>query len=263
MNSPDTTWRATIHTLISKGWVSTPRGQECMEILSHQTTIDMNHPILLSECRKLSYRFMAGEAHWILTGDNRVNEYVRQLAPYSDNGETMFGAYGPKFVQQYGYVIRTLMADWESRQAVITFWRECPGPSKDIPCTIALQFLIRDKKLHLHVTMRSSDIWLGWPYDVFSFSMIAKFIQLALQSEIRFPSDTPLKLGYLTITAGSQHLYARDYEKASGAAMDSRLIGSISSICIDNVISPDDLLTYLDCARRAIDPLNYLTHGKT
>jgi hypothetical protein len=53
--------------------------------------------------------------------------------------------------------------------------------------------------------MRSSDIWLGWPYDVFNFSMLSAAILLTLKSV----DDNFLcgNLGYLTLNAGSQHLY--------------------------------------------------------
>jgi thymidylate synthase len=257
-DSPDHVWKNLIRQILQRGNTIAPRGLHSIELLCNQSGIEMRNPILLDARRKLSYRFMAAEAHWILTGDNRVTEYVKELRPYSDNGETLFGAYGPHFVEQYGSVLRTLQGDESSRQAVMTFWRKCPGPSKDIPCTVSLQFLIRAGKLHCHSSMRSSDVWLGWPYDVFSFSMIGTFILLALRNF--YPR---LELGILTITAGSQHLYERDWDNARRCLESTETIGSISSICIDNVISPDNLLTYLDCARRAPDSYNYLIHGKT
>jgi thymidylate synthase len=60
------------------------------------------------------------------------------------------------------------------------------------------------------VSMRSSDVWLGLPYDIFNFSMVAKLIQLELRR--RGHADYPL--GVLTIFAGSSHLYKKDIEKA-------------------------------------------------
>ena len=48
--------------------------------------------------------------------------------------------------------------------------------TKDEPCTIALQFLNRDGKLHCTAIMRSNDIWFGTPYDWAFFIELQKVI---------------------------------------------------------------------------------------
>ena len=52
--------------------------------------------------------------------------------------------------------------------------------------------------------MRSSDAWMGWPYDIYNFSCITAFIALHLNVDI----------GRLYLTAGSQHLYDEHIDKA-------------------------------------------------
>jgi thymidylate synthase len=130
------------------------------------------------------------------------------MKKFSDDGRVLYGAYGPRIHEQLGYVLRVLANDPTSRQAVMTIWRNNPPASKDIPCTLSVQFLIRNNKLYCFDTMRSSDLWLGWPYDVFSFSMLSLYIVLLL----REGRGMKLKLGELWITAGSQHIYDRDRE---------------------------------------------------
>ena len=191
------------------------------ELLCHTTKIDMNRPILLNKARQLGYKFMAAEAAWILSGDNKVmtiEPYSKRIVQFSDDGYTFFGAYGPKVIDQIPYILDTLRHDMNSRQAVISIWREQPRKTKDVPCTTTLQFLIRPCNTDDHqgdyldcvATMRSSDAWLGWPYDVFNFSMISRYIGLFLQ--MQYPH---LRLGTLYLTAGSQHLYARDVHNAA------------------------------------------------
>ena len=57
---------------------------------------------------------------------------------------------------------------------IINIWRENPRSSKDIPCTLSLQFFLREASdqlwLHTIATMRSNDAWLGVPYDTFNFN---------------------------------------------------------------------------------------------
>jgi thymidylate synthase len=175
-----------------------------------QSIIAMDRPVITIISRELGYRFMAAEAWWILSGDNKVATlapYSKMITQFSDDGITFFGAYGPKILGQLGYVTKQLIKDADTRQAVINIWRESPQPSKDIPCTLSTQFLIREGRLNIIHTMRSSDLWLGYPYDVFSFSMLATWVIIKLRRQGHYD----LKLGDLYFTAGSQHIYERDF----------------------------------------------------
>ena len=182
------------------------------EILGYRSVVDMNSPVVAVPLRKMSYRFMAGEAWWILAGRNDVPGIVQfnpVMTRFTDNGDTFFGAYGPPLLEQRSYVVNTLANDQDSRQAVATIWRQRPPISKDIPCTVALQWLIRDGKLNCVATMRSSDAWLGWVYDVFNFSMLTLSVLLELRGVYE------LGLGNLYLNAGSQHLYESNVIVAS------------------------------------------------
>jgi thymidylate synthase len=214
----DLTWVNLVQTVISGGENVTPRQAPCLELIGNQTTVDMTWPILTLPERKLGYKFQAAEAAWILSGDNKLETllpYSKEMAKFSDDGVTLFGAYGPKFVAQLPYVIHALAHDLKTRQAVVTLWREAPPPSRDIPCTLSLQWLIRNSMLHCIVSMRSSDIWLGYPYDVFSFSMVSAYILLAIRPTWEMLTNNQLlTLGKLYLTAGSQHLYMSNFDEA-------------------------------------------------
>lgn len=213
INSTTNEWLVTLEKLLLMGSNATPRGMDVKELLAHQTKISMTRPIVNVPQRRLGYRFMAAEAYWILTGDNRVDTikpYSKDIAKFSDDGHFFHGAYGPMIIDQLHYVVDSLITDGQSRQAVLTIWRPNPRPSKDIPCTVAIQWLIRDGYLHCIDTMRSSDIWLGWPYDVFNFSMLSLYICLLLRER-----GLTVGLGSLVLQAGSQHLYETNFEAAS------------------------------------------------
>lgn len=216
-----------------------------MELMGNQTTVNMKFPVVLPKARKLGYKFMAAEAWWILTGQNTVSTiapYSKQIVQFSDDGSYYHGAYGPKIVDQLSYVVESLVRDEFSRQAVINIWRESPKISKDIPCTVSLQFLIRHNRINCIATMRSSDAWLGWPYDVFNFSMVSARVRelLLRMSPLQFKG---LELGNLTLTAGSQHLYERNFAGAEEVLVKS------SERYIEEVFSPhkiDSIIKYLD-----------------
>lgn len=96
-------------------------------------------------------------------------------------------------------------SDPDSRRAVIPIYSppDIGTDSNDIPCTTTLQFLIRSGCLNMITTMRSNDIYLGLPYDVFNFTMLQELVACRLG----------VKLGTYHHFVGSMHYYDRDSEK--------------------------------------------------
>lgn len=213
MLSANEQWQFMLSDIIKKGKTVKPRGMEVIELLGYTSKISMALPIVTNCDRNIGYKFMAAEAAWILSGDNRtstITPFSREIGTFSDDGITYFGAYGPKIRDQLSYAAQCIAEDPDTRQAVINIWREKPGKTKDVPCTLSCQFLIRDDKLHIVDTMRSSDVWLGWPYDVFNFSMLARYMLIYLANSY----GKYYGLGELYLTAGSQHLYTRNLSGA-------------------------------------------------
>lgn len=186
-----------------------PRGHKTREILGVTFRVDdMRNNILSYPVRNLNAKFLCAEWLWISLGREdlaTLTKYNGQMSRFSDDGKTLAGAYGPRLASQWTYVAESIRQDMVSRQAVATIWTPNPSPSKDIPCTISLQFIARECKLNLIVTMRSSDIWLGLPYDLFTFSMIGN----AMAGELK------LEPGFIQFNLGSSHLYEDNLEKAS------------------------------------------------
>jgi thymidylate synthase len=219
------TWLQTVYHVIHEGALSLPRGKLTRELLHHTIIVDQRRPVLCVPQRSLSYRFMAAEAYWILTGDDRVATiapYNSRIAEFSDDGERFFGAYGPKIQAQLPYVVSKLLLDPDTRQAGLTIWRESPPATRDVPCTIAIFFNLRGDKLNLHVFMRSSDVWLGVPYDVFNFSMLGHLV-CGMLNRARKPQVIP---GKLFLTAASSHLYESNWSDARACLGDLVLLGT-------------------------------------
>jgi thymidylate synthase len=203
-------WIRTLSEILDRGQHVSPRGRHTFEIPQHTVVVPMRHPVLTIPERKLSYKFMAAEAYWILSGDDTTAGIVpwnARIADFSDNGSMFFGAYGPKIRDQLPYLVRKLREDPDTRQAGLTIWRESPPETKDVPCTVAIFAPIRNGRVNLSVYMRSSDAWLGLPYDVFNFSMLAHLICCRLGGG--------LSPGLLYLTAASSHLYEEHWAAAS------------------------------------------------
>lgn len=200
MRTPNEVYRGILSNVMKKGIVTTPRGFICKELDGFQECLDMSMPEVTLKQRKCNQHFMIAEFLWILAGRNDlkfVGTFNSNMKSFSDDGITLYGAYGQGIGRQLQHCMSALYNDNSSRQAVMTFWKPNPRVSKDIPCTIGLHFMVRDGHLNCYSHMRSNDLWLGFPYDVYTFSMISKFIA----------DNLGFGLGYLKHNADSLHLY--------------------------------------------------------
>lgn len=216
IHSANFEWLSELSWAFNKGNDVTPRGQLTKEVLQQTSIVNMRRPVVTLPERKLSTKFLGGEAYWILSGDNRVETiapYNKNIVNYSDDGQTFFGAYGPRILSQLDYVIDKLKSDADTRQAVLTIWRENPPETKDVPCTVAVHFMIRDHKLNCHVYMRSNDLWLGFPYDVFNFSMLSHLVCCKLNAFVVENGGVIIEPGMLYHTASSRHIYEQHFEQ--------------------------------------------------
>jgi hypothetical protein len=170
--------------------------------------------------RKINTNLAAAEAIQLCAGIElpRLTEAVAAgVADYVREADgTVHGNYGGRIDNQIMDVVNKLKMDPSSRQAVIQIWDKNedsewrdPMP-KDIPCTIALTFRIRDELLLLSVVMRSSDVWLGMPFDVFQFRQLQRTVANFLGREI----------GEYCHHSISMHLYKKDLERARSLTFD-------------------------------------------
>lgn len=184
------------------------------EVINAVTIIkDPTRCIMKNKIRNLPIRYCIGELLWYLSGDpslDNIRKYSKNWDRMSDDGNTVNSNYGNLIQNEYGFNQLELCEDIlkndpNSRQAVIHVKppRDIRAhPTKDLPCTLSLQFFIRDNKLYMTTYMRSNDLWMGFPYDVFQFTCMQIWLSMRLHVD----------LGEYTHIAGSLHLYKRNYE---------------------------------------------------
>jgi thymidylate synthase len=154
-----------------------------------------------------------GELLWYLAGSDDLAfiDYYLKDGYESDDGKTVWGAYGPRLFKMRGSVdqiaqVRSLLSERPpSRKAVVQLFNaeDISGDHEDVPCTCTLQFLVRNSGLDLFVSMRSNDAYKGLPHDVFAFTMLQEILA----------RDLGVALGRYKHAAGSLHLYETDEDK--------------------------------------------------
>lgn len=212
-------WRAgyvdLCHRVISSGAVRESRVGPVTEMRDYIFTLSPEAVDLpLGVGRRVPMKLAAAEAIQLCAGhgipklteavSSTFSEFVR------DPDGTVHGNYGSRVGWQIIDIVDKLAHDPNTRQAVIQIWdagldskHRVPMP-RDIPCTLDITFgMSVDGKLAMSVTMRSNDVWLGLPFDVFQFRQLQRTVANCLSWEI----------GQYCHHAVSMHAYDRDTMK--------------------------------------------------
>lgn len=173
-------------------------------------TADDGRPMLPVDVgRRANTKLAALEALQLVAGEAR-SDLIKLAAPQFDDvlvkpDDPDYGAYGPRLAQRLSHVYTLLKRDPTTRRAVATIWepRDLLHDG-DRPCTLSMQFLIRQDLLEMHVTMRSQDAWLGLTYDGFMFTQVQETLATRLG----------VGVGEYVHHVGSFHVYERDVPRA-------------------------------------------------
>ncbi len=189
---------------------------------------DLAHGFPLLTTKKMFWKGIVEELAWFLRGSTDVKELIAKGVHIWDaNSEKNnydagpvygfqwrhFGAkyedcqtnYDGKGIDQIQYIIDTIKSDPHSRRLVLSGW--CPSQMEQMslpPCHVMYQFYVEhDNRLSIQMTQRSSDLFLGLPFNIAStallLSMIAKQVEL-------IP-------GRVLIHIGDAHIY-EEHQKA-------------------------------------------------
>lgn len=225
----DGMWDHVLRTVLSDGEEVDCRNGGSIEIRGFVSRLLLPaNNLLMNRVRKLSRRYAAAELIWYLTGSDSgemISHYAPSYTKFVEDDGRVWGAYGPRICSGLSKIVELLRNAPNTRQAVLPLF-DCADLSvtetaiaraQDIPCTLNLHFLRRRGFLDLYVTMRSNDAWLGFPYDVFCFTMLQRIVA-------NLTGTVP---GIYQHQVGSMHLYRKDLPRA-GKAADEDLLPSLA-----------------------------------
>lgn len=229
-----------LSVLMEHGMESHPRGTTTKELLNYNITVsNPRNRVISFRDRHTNLKYLLGEFFWYLGGSNYpdgilnyskfwanitnsgANEDYPEGTINSNYGHRLFGNFKLIDGSQWENTKAILKQDKDSRQAVqnIHLPPDRHHGNKDVPCTLTLQWFIRENALHLIVNMRSNDVILGFTNDVFQFTMLQEAMMLELRDE--YPD---LQLGHYFHNAGSMHIYDRHFEMAEKIISDRQVM---------------------------------------
>lgn len=165
-----------------------------------------------------SLRYLCRELLAYFKGSPNVTDGLAQASSFwnriADNNGSVQSNYGYYVfrqnvggITQYDWIVQNLLRNPQSRKALcnINQPEHKQFETKDFPCAIAAQFLIREGRVCCEVFSRSEDVIIGLPYDVGFFSFLNELVCADLN---RF-YKTALGLGYTMVRCSFTQIYDR------------------------------------------------------
>lgn len=193
----------------------TPATYKAVAGISFRLDNSKNNAFLLTT-KNVLWKSAIKELYWIyIMQSNNVTELEKMncgiWTAWKKADDTIGPAYGaiiskPTFgyKNQLEYVVETLKKDPNSRRVMINLWDIDSLPEMALtPCCYNVLFNILDGKLYMQLNIRSSDIALGLPFNIFQFQVLHKLIAHEVGVE---PAD-------MIVMISNLHYYDRHEEK--------------------------------------------------
>jgi thymidylate synthase len=191
-----------------------PRGFKILELENYSYDIAPYTRFINFESRKLNIQYIKQEFLWYLKGD-RLDKSIcdhakiwKEIVNADGSINSNYGQYIFGDINQFDTVVNTLKLDKDSRRASIVILNKdhLQSDTKDVPCTYAINFRIRDNTLNMSVHMRSQDAIYGMGNDLPCFGFIHEMMFETLRET--YPE---LTYGIYHHMADSFHIYARHF----------------------------------------------------
>lgn len=221
-----------LRDILDNGVEKTDRtGTGTISVFGRQFRHNLAHGFPLLTTKKVHFRGIANELIWFLNGDTNTKWLQDNGVSIWDEWATEDGELGPFYgkqwtawptkdggsINQIDYVVDCLKNRPDSRRILFHGWNveylpdENLSPQENVkqgkmtlpPCHLLYQFYVANNKLSAQLYIRSSDSFLGLPYNTASVALLVHM--LAQQCD--------LELGELIITTGDSHIYNNHMEQ--------------------------------------------------
>tara|TARA_R110000823_G_scaffold119998_20_gene244591 strand:- start:26687 stop:27520 length:834 start_codon:yes stop_codon:yes gene_type:complete len=208
-------------------------GTGTLSVFGRQFRHDLAEGFPLLTTKKLHFRSIANELLWFLRGDTNTRWLKDNGVSIWDEWATEDGELGPIYgaqwtawptrdggsINQIEYVVDCLRNNPDSRRILFHGWNveylpdERMSPQDNVragrmalpPCHLLYQFYVANGRLSAQLFIRSSDSFLGLPYNTASLALLTHM--LAQQCD--------LEPGEIVICTGDSHIYSNHLDQVS------------------------------------------------
>lgn len=201
------------HVLKSGTDKSDRTGVGTRSVFGYQTTIDLTEGFPALTTKRLRLDSIIHDILWMLSGSTNIrylNDHgVHIWDPWADASGDVGPVYGKQWrnwtnadeggIDQIAWVISEIRSNPDSRRLIVSAWNVAELEAMSIPpCPTLFQFNVTDGRLSCHLFLRSSDAFIGLPFNIAGFALLTEMVAHVCE----------LAVSRLIISFGDLHLYA-------------------------------------------------------
>ena len=197
-------------------------GTGTKSVFGYQMRFDLQQGFPMLTTKKLHLKSIIHELLWFLKGDTNIaylkENNVKIWDAWADENGDLGPVYGHQWrnwnsegIDQITEVIETIKTNPSSRRLLVSAWNPSVLPDTSIsfaenvannkaalpPCHAFFQFYVSDGKLSCQLYQRSADIFLGVPFNIASYALLAMMMAQV----------TGYEYGDFIHTFGDAHIY--------------------------------------------------------
>lgn len=209
--------------ILKKGRTKKTRGiSPIKSIFGEQLKFDLRKGYPLLTIKKMPFSLLTHELLWFVSGDTNIKYLNEHKIHYWDDFADETGELGPVYgkqwrewpaengqkIDQLAWVIDQIKTNPDSKAHLVSAWNPAQLSEMRLPpCHSFFQFDVRKGKLRCQLYQRSSDVFLGLPFNIAQYAMLTHMIAQVTDLEAR----------ELIIAIGDAHLYKNHLEAAKEA----------------------------------------------
>lgn len=214
MNKFETNYKHLLNKTLIGYWESNRTNISTICIFNQSLTIDMREGFPLVTGKEMFFNKALHEYIWIKDGLHTLTYLHKHNIHWWDQYANDKGDLG----KTYGYQLRNFNGEIDqleyihkqikkrSRRAHITLWNPSELNKTILPpCYTGMTFMVIGDCLHMSVQLRSSDLFLGLPYDIVVMALL-------LTQVAKFNDLIPHQLG---IQITNAHIYENHFDQVN------------------------------------------------
>ncbi len=194
-------------------------GTGTISVFGYQMRFNLEDGFPLLTTKKLHTKSIIHELLWFLKGETNI-KYLKENGvsiwdEWADENGNLGPVYGHQWrnwpkrdggsIDQITQVINMIKKNPDSRRLIVSAWNVADIENMKLPpCHAFFQFYVADGKLSCQLYQRSADIFLGVPFNIASYALLALMVAQVCD----------LKPGEFVHTLGDAHLYSNHIEQA-------------------------------------------------
>lgn len=206
--------------ILDHGDVKSDRtGTGTKSIFGWQSRYDLRQGFPLVTTKKLHLKSIIHELIWFIQGDTNIKYLqengVRIWDEWADENGDLGPVYGKQWrrweaadgreIDQIADVLAILKTNPDSRRLLVSAWNPADvGKMALPPCHSLFQFYVAGGQLSCQLYQRSADVFLGVPFNIASYALLAHMVAHV----------SGLEVGDFVHTMGDAHLYLNHLDAA-------------------------------------------------